>query len=103
MALTAAQRQRKRRQKLKEDGRYEEYRKRHNETAKKSRDKIKSNEQRSSADTKEKMQRERREKGRKRIEKMRRLQKERKEERATEVTGTTSVVVQSGRIQKTSS
>ena len=75
MPLTPAERQRRRRQKLKE-GKYEEYKNRHRAIAQKSRDKKKDQLQRLCQQRRETVQRQQREATRKRVAKCRALKKE---------------------------
>lgn len=76
MPLTSAERQQRRRQKLKDEGRYEDYRKNQNLFAKKNRDKIKETEQNLSKSAQKKVLKERREDVRRRVAKCRALKKE---------------------------
>ena len=76
MLLTPAERQRRRRQKLKEEGKYEEYKNRHHAIAQKSRDKKKDQLQRLCQQRWEIVQRQQREAMRKRVAKCRALKKE---------------------------
>ena len=76
MPLTPAERQRRRRQKLKEEGKYEEYKNRHCAIAQKSRDKKKDQLQRLCQQRREIVQRQQREATRKRVAKCRALKKE---------------------------
>ncbi|CAB3988659.1 Hypothetical predicted protein [Paramuricea clavata] len=80
MALTAAERQRRRREKLKQQGKYEEYKSHHREIAQKSRDKKKDMLENLSQQRREIFQREQREATRKRVAKCKALKKEKEKE-----------------------
>ena len=85
MPLTPAERQRRRHQKLKEEGKYEEYKNRHRATAQKSRDKKKDQLQRLCQQRRKIVQRQQREATRKRVAQCRAL-KEEKENSVTDFT-----------------
>lgn len=76
MPLTAAEKMRRRRQKLKDEGKYEEYKEKHRETVRKCREMKKEQEQKLSKVKQKKLTEERKRLNRERVAKHRRLKKE---------------------------
>ncbi|XP_054722845.1 uncharacterized protein LOC129232768 [Uloborus diversus] len=78
MALTAAEKMRRRRQKLKDEGKYEEYKEKHRETAKKSRAEKKNELEHMTKTEREKVKRQQRKRSRESVAKSRLKKKEKK-------------------------
>lgn len=78
MAFTAAEKMRRRRQKLKDEGKYEEYKEKHRQTAKKSRTKKKNELDHMTSIEREKLKRQQRKRSRESVAKSRMKKKEQK-------------------------